>query len=111
MQVRGFVFAHQFTRFADWFDANHRPANMVGYRKVESDCVSFFVLPQGWLEITKGRDPKRAAHLCLEAGYLLTGNDKKRLQRKVRLPSMGGSVWVYRLTEHVLADEADEQED
>ncbi|UCA34280.1 DUF927 domain-containing protein [Aeromonas jandaei] len=26
MQVRGFVFAHQFTRFADWFDANHRPS-------------------------------------------------------------------------------------
>jgi putative DNA primase/helicase len=111
MQVRGFVFAHQFTRFADWFDVNHRPANMVGYRKVESDCVSFFVLPQGWLEITKGRDPKRAAILCLEAGYLLTGKDKKRLQRKVRLPGMGGLAWVYGLTARVLADEADGQEE
>lgn len=110
-QVREFVTSHQYSRFADWFDTNHRPANMVGYRKVEADGVNFFVLSPGWAEITKGRDPKRAAHLCLEAGYLLTGNDKKRLQRKVRLPSMGGSVWVYRLTEHVLADEADEQED
>lgn len=111
MQVRGFVFAHQFTRFADWFDANHRPANMVGYRKVESDSVSFFVLPQGWLEITKGRDPKRAAILCLEAGYLLTGKDKKRLQRQVRLPGMGKGMRVYVLGERVLGDEGDGLED
>lgn len=110
-QVRGFVTAHQYTRFADWFDANHRPVNMVGYRKTESDGVSFFVLPPGWAEITKGRDPKRAAHLCLEAGYLLTGKDKKRLQRKARLPGMGGLAWVYLLTERVLADAAEGQED
>lgn len=110
-QVRKFVTAHQYTRFADWFDANHRPANMVGFRKVESDGVSFFVLPPGWAEITKGRDPKRAALLCLEAGYLMTGKDKKRLQRKARLPGMSGSVWVYLLTERVLADDAEGQED
>ncbi|WP_376892280.1 DUF927 domain-containing protein [Aeromonas veronii] len=110
-QVRKFVTAHQYTRFADWFDTNHRPANMVGYRKVESDGVSFFVLPPGWAEITKGRDPKRSALLCLEAGYLLTGKDKKRLQRKARLPGMSGSAWVYLLTERVLADDAEGQED
>ncbi|WP_323894331.1 DUF927 domain-containing protein [Aeromonas veronii] len=110
-QVRGFVTAHQYTRFADWFDTSHRPANMVGYRKAESDGVSFFVLPPGWAEITKGRDPKRAALLCLEAGYLLTGKDKRRLQRKARLPGMSGSVWAYLLTERVLADEAEGLED
>ncbi len=111
MQVRGFVFAHQFTRFADWFDSSHRPTNMVGFRKVESDGVSFFVLPQGWLEITKGRDPKRAAILCLEAGYLLTGKDRKRLQRQVRLPGMGKGMRVYVLGERVLGDEGDGLED
>lgn len=109
-QVRSFVAAHQYTRFADWFDTNHRPANMVGYRKVEQDGVSFFVLSPGWNEITKGRDPKRAATLCLEAGYLLTSKDKKRLQRKTRLPGMRGAAWVYLLTERVLADEVEEQE-
>ncbi|WP_323889619.1 DUF927 domain-containing protein [Aeromonas allosaccharophila] len=109
-QVRRFITAHQHSRFADWFDASHRPANMVGYRKADSDGVSFFVLPPGWAELTKGRDPKRAAHLCLEAGYLLTGKDKKRLQRKARLPGMSGAVWVYLLTERVLADPAEEQE-
>ncbi|MFL9592740.1 DUF927 domain-containing protein [Aeromonas schubertii] len=111
MQVRGFITAHQHSRFADWFDANHRPANMVGYRKVESDGVSFFVLPPGWAEITKGRDPKRAALLCLEAGYLLTGKDKKRLQRQVRLPGMGKGMRVYVLGERVLGDEGDGLED
>ncbi|WP_429077584.1 DUF927 domain-containing protein [Aeromonas veronii] len=110
-QVRGFVTAHQYTRFADWFDSSHRPANMVGYRKVESSGVSFFVLSPGWAEITKGRDPKRAAHLCREAGYLLVSNDKKHLQRLVRLPGMGNGVRVYVLAERVLADEADGQED
>ncbi|MGN5224221.1 DUF927 domain-containing protein [Aeromonas veronii] len=110
-QVRGFVTAHQYTRFADWFDASHRPANMVGYRKAESSGVSFFVLAPGWAEITKGHDPKRAALLCLEAGYLLTGKDKKRLQRKARLPGMSCAVWAYLLTERVLADEAEGQED
>ena len=110
-QVRSFVAAHQYTRFADWFDTNHRPANMVGYRKVEPDGVSFFVLSPGWSEITKGRDPKRAALLCLEAGYLLNSKDKKRLQRKTRLPGMSGATWVYLLTERVLADEVEEHED
>ncbi|MNS10197.1 DNA primase TraC [compost metagenome] len=110
-QVRGFVTAHQYTRFADWCDASHRPANMVGYRKVEADGVSFIVLPPGWAEITKGRDPKRAALLCLEAGYLLTGKDRKRLQRQARLPGMGTKAWVYLLTERVLADEASGPED
>lgn len=89
----------------------HRPANMVGYRKAESSGVSFFVLPPGWAEITKGRNPKRAAQLCLEAGYLLTGKDKKRLQRKARLPGMSGVVWAYLLTDRVLADGAEGQED
>lgn len=110
-QVRGFITAHQYARFADWFNADHRPANMVGYRRVEAEGVSFYVLPPGWAEITKGRDPKRAAHLCLEAGYLLTGKDKKRLQRQVRLPGMGEGMRVYVLTERVLGDEGDGLED
>ncbi|WP_393936447.1 DUF927 domain-containing protein [Aeromonas rivipollensis] len=110
-QVRGFVTSNQYSRFADWFDSSHRPANMVGYRKVETDGVSFFVLPLGWAEITKGRDPKRAAHLCLEAGFLLTSKDKKRLQRQARLPGMNARTWVYVLVERVLADEGEGKED
>jgi putative DNA primase/helicase len=49
--------------------------------------------------------------LCLEAGYLMTGKDKKRLQRQVRLPGMGKGMRVYVLTERVLGDEGDGLED
>ncbi|MFL9691747.1 DUF927 domain-containing protein [Aeromonas veronii] len=105
-QVRKFVTAHQHSRFADWFDASHRPANMVGFRKVESSGVSFYVLSPGWAEITKGRNSKRAAQLCMDAGYLLASKDRKRLQRQARLPGMGSRVWIYLLTKRVLADEA-----
>lgn len=111
-QVRSFVSAHQLSRFADWNDPNHRPANLVGYRKVEAGEARFIVLTSGWAEITKGRDPKRAAQLCMEAGYLLASNDKKRLQKKVRLPGQSNiSSWAYVLTARVLADEADGTED
>jgi len=111
-QVRSFVSAHQLSRFADWNDTNHRPANLVGYRKVDAGEAKFFVLASGWAEITKGRDPKRAAQLCREAGYLQTSNEKNRLQRKVRLPGQSSSAsWAYVLTARVLADEADGVED
>jgi len=109
-QVRGFVVSHQFSRFADWLDPNHRPANMVGYRKVEAGSVSFIVLPSAWGEITKGRDPKRAAQLCVEVGWLKATKDKKRAQSVVRLPGMAKTSRVYHLTELVLADVDEEQE-
>ena len=110
-QVRKFVTANQYSRFADWFDTNHRPTNMVGYRKGGIGWRELHCVAPGWAEITKGRDPKRAALLCLEAGYLLTGKDRKRLQRQARLPGMGTKAWVYLLTERVLADEASGPED
>lgn len=110
-QVRRFVVANQFSRFADWFDANHRPANVVGFRKVEADEARFYVPMAGWLEITKGFDPKRTAQVCADAGFLQTGKDKKRLQCKVRLPGINGPVWAYVLNACVLADEAEGAED
>lgn len=63
------------------------------------------MLPPGWAEI-KGRDPKRAAHLCLEAGYLLASKEQEAVTAAVtKLPGMGKAVRVYVLTERVLADE------
>ena len=105
-QIRGFVVAHQFSRFADFYDKTHRPANMVGYRKVDAGVVSF-VLPQsGWQEMAKGYDTKRAARVCHDKGYLQGSNDGKRFQRQMRLPGMANPAWVYVLTDRVLADEA-----
>ncbi|MDM5087775.1 DUF927 domain-containing protein [Aeromonas bestiarum] len=109
-QVRDFVMAHQLTRFADWHDKDHRPANMVGHRKVDAEGVRFYIPSAGWQELSKGRDPKRVTALCLGVGYLLSSKDK-RSQHKVRLPGMTNTTWVYVLTERVLADAAERPED
>ncbi|MGL5949309.1 MAG: DUF927 domain-containing protein, partial [Aeromonas sp.] len=101
-QVRAFFVAGQFSRFADWNDTSHRPASMVGYRRVDAEGVRFIVLPSGWAEITKGKDPKRAAQLCKDAGWLMASEGRQ--QRKIRLREGGGSVWAYVLNESVLAD-------
>lgn len=110
LQVRSFVVFHQFSRFVDWYDKSHRPTNMVGYRKMDSEGVKFYIPQSGWLEIVKGRDPKRVIALCIEAGYLMQNKDK-RPKRKVRLPGMNNTTWVYVLTEQVLADKVDELEE
>ena len=81
-QLRRFFIANQYTRFADWHDSQHRPANMVGFRRVEPEGVTFYVTAPGWNEITKGYDPKKVARLCQQAGLLLVkpGNDGRRQQ-------------------------------
>ncbi|MGL5041032.1 MAG: DUF927 domain-containing protein, partial [Aeromonas sp.] len=119
-QVRGFLSANQFARLADWYDPQHRPHNIVGYRKVrtgkaseadkDESAVIFYVLPEGWKEITKGRNHKRAAQLCFDAGWLLAGSDKVRLQMQVRLPSGNARKWMYALTEQAIADDANNED-
>lgn len=89
-QIRQFFTAYQYSRFADWDDPNHRPSQMVGYRKNpkvggEQDIV-FYVLPEGWREITKGRDYKKAAKLALTAGWFIKAQQGKT-QISIRLPS------------------------
>ncbi|MFQ1787211.1 hypothetical protein ACK39B_11490 [Aeromonas veronii] len=89
-QIRQFFTAYQYSRFADWDDPNHRPTQMVGYRKNpkagSNDEVLFYVLPEGWREINKGRDFKKAAKLALNIGWLVMGQEGKT-QALVRFPS------------------------
>lgn len=110
-QIRAFVRAHQYTRFVDVSDPNHRPANVVGYRRNPkqggNEALEFWVDPSGWLEITSGRDAKKAAKLSADAGYLLAGEGRYQLLRP--LPS-GKRARVYVMTELVLADEAEGEE-
>lgn len=112
-QIRQFFSAHQYSRFADWDDPNHRAANMVGYRrnpKVNSESgVTFFVLPEGWREITVGRDHKKAAQLAVAIGWI-GDSDKGKTQKTVKIPCMSRAVKVYVLSDAVLADEGDAQE-
>ncbi|GJA86501.1 alkaline-shock protein [Aeromonas caviae] len=111
-QIRAFMRAHQYTRFVDVSDPNHRPANVVGYRRNPrhgtDDELEFWVDPSGWVEITSGRDSKKAAKLSAKAGYLLGGEGRYQLLR--RLPT-GKRARVYVLTDLVLADDAEGQED
>lgn len=107
-QIRAFMRAHQYTRFVDVSDPNHRPANVVGYRRNPKhgtgDALEFWVDPSGWVEITSGRDAKKAAKLSAKAGYLL--GDVGRYQLLRPLPT-GKRARVYVLTDLVLADEAE----
>lgn len=110
-QIRAFMRAHQYTRFVDVSDPNHRPANVVGYRRNPrhgtDDELEFWVDPSGWVEITSGRDAKKAAKLSAKAGYLLGGEGRYQLLR--RLPT-GKRARVYVLTDLVLADDAEGQQ-
>lgn len=92
-QIKRFITAHQYSRFASW-DGPDRPLNMVGFRRVEKDPLTgeehtlFHILPEGWREMCRGFSPARAARLCLEAECLLPGSDGK-YQSQVRLPEIG----------------------
>lgn len=110
-QVRRFFIANQYARFADWHDSQHRPANMVGFRRVEPEGVTFYVTAPGWNEITKGYDPKKVARLCQQAGLLLVkpGNDGRR-QQVQRLPGMNRTTRVYLFGERVIGGEDEQSE-
>lgn len=105
-QIKLFITAHQYSRFASW-DGPDRPLNMAGFRRVEKDPLTgeehtlFFILPEGWREICRGFSPARAARLCQEAECLLPGSDGK-YQSQVRLPEIG-KARVYRLTSRILS--------
>ncbi|MBJ8779636.1 DUF927 domain-containing protein [Citrobacter freundii] len=105
-QIKRFITAHQYSRFASW-DGPDRPLNMVGFRRVEKEPLTgeehtlFHILPEGWREMCRGFSPVRAARLCLEAECLLPGSDGK-YQSQVRLPEIG-KARVYRLTSRILS--------
>lgn len=106
-QVRDFMTRNQYSRFADWHDKNSRPANMVGFRRVEKGInqeetvTTFYVLPSGWKEVTKGFDAKKVARLCETMGFLDVPKGEVRTQQSLRLPEMGVKR-VYQLNSTVL---------
>ncbi|MCC8379934.1 DUF927 domain-containing protein [Xenorhabdus sp. PB30.3] len=93
-QVTDFISRNQFSRFADWYDENSRPINMMGFRRVEKGTgnqdptVQFYVLSSAWKEICKGFDSRKVARLCVEKGWLEAGKDG-RIQTSIRLPEIG----------------------
>ncbi|MDC9581199.1 DUF927 domain-containing protein [Xenorhabdus sp. PR6a] len=93
-QVTDFISRNQFSRFADCYDENSRPLNMMGFRRVEKGIgnqeptIQFYVLPTAWKEICKGFDSRKVVRLCVEKGWLETGKDGKA-QTSIRLPEIG----------------------
>ena len=57
-QVRKFVTANQYSRFADWFDTNHRPANMVGITGWNRMAWELHCVAPRLGRDHQGRDPK-----------------------------------------------------
>ncbi|MNQ82670.1 hypothetical protein D3C85_977250 [compost metagenome] len=106
-QIRQFFTAYQYSRFADWDDPNHRPAQMVGYRKnpkTDDESVIFYVLPEGWKEITRGRDYRKAAKLALQVGWVVKAPPGKT-QALIRLPCVNNRPSrVYVLGNQAIAD-------
>ncbi|VFS35287.1 Phage DNA primase [Salmonella enterica subsp. enterica serovar Typhimurium] len=81
-QIKRFITAHQYSRFASW-DGPDRPLNMAGFRRVGkrsadgrgTHCSSSCRRAGG--EICRGFSPARAARLCQEAECLQPGSDGK----------------------------------
>ncbi len=79
-------------------------ANRAGFRECKGDKTTYYVFPEVFKsELCAGFDKKLVEEVCREAGWLIPGND--RIQLKKRLPQMG-SKSVYAFSNKVLGDEA-----
>ena len=111
-QIREFFTLNQ-SHFADWNSPNLPPPNMVGYRKVEGigedSAMSFYVLPAGWKVITNGRDPRKAAKLAKDKGWI-SKFDKDKTQATIKVPGSRKSIKVFVFDYGVIAAEEDDTE-
>jgi putative DNA primase/helicase len=102
-QVKAFFEAHGSSRFEDMSPnapTDQRIVNRAGFVRSANGGREFLVLPEVFKEITKGHDPKVAAHVLAAKGWIAPGADGKTAQ-KPRLPGMGptrcyaftGCIW------------------
>ncbi|MCE5294728.1 MAG: DUF927 domain-containing protein [Chlamydiales bacterium] len=78
--------------------------NRAGFRECKGDKTTYYVFPEVFKsELCAGYDKKLVERVCREAGWLIPGNE--RIQLKKRLPQMG-SKSVYAFSNKVLGDEA-----
>ncbi len=86
-QIKRFITAHQYSRFASW-DGPDRPLNMAGFRRVEKDPLTgeehtlFFILPEGWREICRGFSPARG-------GQIMPGSRMPAARQRREIPVAG----------------------
>lgn len=89
-QIQLFFELHGESRFAPWSeDPNFKTYNRVGFRKVEANCIEYFVLEEVFKnEICSGLDWKKAAKFLVARGFLLPSADH-RSTRTENLPGFG----------------------
>jgi uncharacterized protein (DUF927 family) len=114
-QVRKFISMHRFTRFEDIVAARTVPGteyyqpivkDRVGYREIVrtrdgDDAYAYYITPEGWDEICKGIDPRRAAKAVLAAGALQPPQQGRGLTIQKRLPREG-KIRVYVITPEIM---------
>ncbi|MBI1209657.1 MAG: DUF927 domain-containing protein [Azospirillum sp.] len=106
-QVRGFLEAHGMSRFqAVWSDddTDNRPViSRVGFRrKADDGRWEYFVMPEGFREITKGHNSKMLASELIKAGMLAPAGDGKSA-KPVKVPGHG-TMKLYHFPAEALSD-------
>ncbi|WP_250520688.1 DUF927 domain-containing protein [Caballeronia sp. NCTM1] len=99
--VKAFFEAHEEARFTDLNDVSDRPtSNRAGYRRSVDGAPEYLVFPEVFKrEVSQGFDPKSAAKVLVNAGWIRSSPDGK-YQRVERIPGKG-STRLYVFTSRV----------
>ncbi|WP_250438649.1 DUF927 domain-containing protein [Caballeronia sp. AZ1_KS37] len=99
--VKAFFEAHEESRFTDLNDVSDRPtSNRAGYKRLAAGAPEYLVFPEVFKrEVSQGFDPKSAAKVLVDAGWIRISPDGK-YQRVERIPGKG-STRLYVFTSRV----------
>ncbi|SAK51488.1 inner membrane protein [Caballeronia pedi] len=99
--VKAFFEAHEESRFTDLNDVSDRPTiNRAGFRRAVDGASEYLVFPEVFKrEVSQGFDPKSAAKVLVDAGWI-RGSPDGKYQRVERIPGKG-TTRVYVFTSRV----------
>ncbi|GAB5098544.1 DUF927 domain-containing protein [Caballeronia sp. HLA56] len=99
--VKAFFEAHEESRFTDLNDTGLRPTlNRAGFRRPAEGGSEYLVFPEVFKrEVSMGFDPKCAAKVLIDAGWV-RGSPDGKFQRVERIPGKG-STRVYVFTSRI----------
>lgn len=112
-QVQYFFQKHFDRGFVDVENADANPPDRKGFRKKVQGTVEYWVLPEIFnKEICDGFDIDLVRQYCLEAGYIIPGNNGRSQQQR-RIPLFHGdthtaSKKVYVFSDKVLGDDEED---
>ena len=106
-QIRHFFELHEESRFASFDDqAFGKIINRAGFKRFVDGVLCFYVFPEVFkTNICEGIDPKLAAKICIEKGWLIPDNEGKST-RAENLPCSTQNTRCYRFNrEKIFSDE------